>query len=75
MRLLCGTVLLQQWHRAERRINPAFRSGSEVGTYIRSKSWFSYLLESTMVEFFRSGAIVFMGLTVIGAGVFVVFYG
>jgi hypothetical protein len=31
--------------------------------------------EATVVEFFRSGAIVLMGLTVIGAGVFVVFYG
>ena len=28
-----------------------------------------------MAEFFRSGAIVLMGLTVIGAGVFVAFYG
>lgn len=28
-----------------------------------------------MVEMFRSGAILFMGLTVIGAGVVVAFYG
>jgi len=29
----------------------------------------------SMAEFMRSATIVFMGLTVIGAGVFVVFYG
>ena len=32
-------------------------------------------VECAMQEFLRSGAIVLMGLTVIGAGVFVVFYG
>jgi hypothetical protein len=31
--------------------------------------------ETNMTEFFRSAAIVLMGLTVIGAGVFVAFYG
>ncbi len=30
---------------------------------------------TTMVEIFRSGAIIFMGLTVMAAGVVVVFYG
>jgi hypothetical protein len=33
------------------------------------------LLEQTMAEFLRSAAIVLMGLTVIGAGVVVVFFG
>jgi hypothetical protein len=33
------------------------------------------LVETTMQEFLRSATIVLMGLTVIGAGVFVVFYG
>jgi hypothetical protein len=32
-------------------------------------------MEMTMAEFFRSATIVCMGLTVIGAGVFVAFYG
>ncbi len=32
-------------------------------------------MEMAMVEFLRSATIVLMGLTVIGAGVFVVFYG
>jgi len=32
-------------------------------------------VEKAMTEFLRSAAIVFMGLTVIGAGVFVAFYG
>jgi hypothetical protein len=31
--------------------------------------------ETEMTEFLRSAAIVLMGLTVIGAGVFVAFYG
>jgi hypothetical protein len=31
--------------------------------------------KTTMQEFLRSAAIVVMGLTVIGAGVFVAFYG
>jgi hypothetical protein len=31
--------------------------------------------ESPMTEFLRSGAIVFMGLVVLGAGVVVMFYG
>jgi len=34
-----------------------------------------HVLEITMTEFFRSAALVLMGLTVIGAGVFVAFYG
>lgn len=33
------------------------------------------LKESVMSEFLRSGAIVLMGLTVIAAGIAVVFYG
>lgn len=33
------------------------------------------LSEHPMVEFLRSGAIILMGLVVIGAGVVVVFYG
>jgi hypothetical protein len=32
-------------------------------------------VETDMSEFFRSATIVLMGLTVIGAGVIVVFYG
>ena len=32
-------------------------------------------MEHPMVEFLRSATIVLMGLTVLGAGVFVVFYG
>jgi hypothetical protein len=32
-------------------------------------------VEQTMFEFLRSATIIFMGLTVIGAGVIVVFYG
>jgi hypothetical protein len=32
-------------------------------------------LEKTMSEFLRSATLVLMGLTVIGAGVIVVFYG
>jgi hypothetical protein len=32
-------------------------------------------LETAMIEFLRSATIVLMGLTVIGAGVVVVFYG
>jgi hypothetical protein len=32
-------------------------------------------LEVALVELFRSGAIVVMGLTVMAAGIFVVFYG
>jgi hypothetical protein len=32
-------------------------------------------MEKRMQEFFRSATIVLMGLTVIGAGVIVVFYG
>jgi hypothetical protein len=32
-------------------------------------------VEFRMADFFRSAAIVVMGLTVVGAGVFVAFYG
>jgi hypothetical protein len=33
------------------------------------------MMETKMMEFLRSATIVLMGLTVIGAGVIVVFYG
>lgn len=56
-------------------MNSAFRTGSWICAY--SPEMEPTLLaqgERDMAEFFRSGAIVVMGLTVVGAGIFVVLY-
>ena len=39
------------------------------------RSRVNWVLECPMAEFMRSAAILFMGFTVIGAGMVVVFYG
>ncbi|MEQ1712953.1 MAG: hypothetical protein ABL908_16335 [Hyphomicrobium sp.] len=57
----------------------ALRENSAVAAYsllnIGSLSSQSCIRECIMVEIVRSGAILLMGLTVIGAGVVVAFYG
>jgi hypothetical protein len=55
-------------------MNSLFRTGSQVSAYSRSYNWLLSLGDRVMAEFLRSGAILVMGLTVIGAGIFVMLY-
>lgn len=52
----------------------AFRAGSRVLAYLSIMEPIGVPGVGVMGEVFRSGAIVLMGLVVIGAGIFVVFH-
>jgi hypothetical protein len=59
---------------------PDMKTGFSTGSYVLSKVVSEFVVSMSgegrpMAEFMRSMTIVCMGLTVIGAGVFVVFYG
>lgn len=59
---------------AEPEMKASFRTGSRVGAYSWPMINLLHRRGTAMAEFLRSGAILLMGLTVIGAGIFVVMY-
>lgn len=67
------------WRHDERRMKGELRENSALCAYslvnIGPQPGRELHMESEMIEIVRSGAILLMGLTVIGAGVVVVFYG
>jgi hypothetical protein len=69
-----GLRLPPRRQQAEQLMNSVFRTGSQLSAYSWSCNWLLCLGDRVMAEFFRSGAIVVMGLTVIGAGIFVMLY-